>query len=239
MDPHFLTYATDIIGETQYGLSGSEIAKYSTEFAVKYNVVIPFGTYPFPKTLPNKKTALKRNMEEFSGDQQFQFILWLCELPQLNQQQSIKELKIRLLTNYGNKYGLINISDSSVIADTHHWLSNYPNALAKFNEGLIKYQASLFERSSIDDMRLSFELVVKDILRNNKSLENQIPEIGSKLKNKNVSPELRNMYMKLMDYYTKYQNTYVKHDDKINKNEIEYIIELTCLMMKFLIKVLG
>ncbi|MEC1742262.1 hypothetical protein [Schinkia azotoformans] len=239
MDSHFITYATDVLGDTQSGLSGSEIAKYSTEFAVKYNVAIPYGTYPFPKTLSNKRTALRRNIEEFSGEQQFQIILWLCELPQLEQQEPIKNLKLRLLTNYGKQYGMINIPDSSVVDETYHWLIDYPRALEKYNESLIKYHANLFVRSSIDDMRLSFELVVKEILCNEKSLENQIQEIGSRLKEKDVSAELRNMYVKLVDYYTKYQNTYVKHDDRVNKNEIEYIIELTSLMMKFLIKTLG
>lgn len=239
MDSHFITYATDIIGETQYGLSGSEIAKYSTEFAVKYNVAIPYGTYPFPKTLPNKRTALRRNVEEFSGEQQFEFIHWLCELPELAEQEAIKTLKLRLFTNYGNQYGMINIHNSSIVEETYHWLNDYPKALEKYNEGLLKFQANLFERSSIDDIRLSFELAVKQILNNDKSLENQVSEIGSKLKEKDVSPELRNMYVKLMDYYTKYQNTYVKHDDRVNKNEMEYIIELTSLMMKFLIKTLG
>lgn len=239
MDSHFITYATDIIGETQYGLSGSEIAKYSTEFAVKYNVAIPYGTYPFPKTLPNKRTALRRNLEGFTGEQQFKFILWLCELPQLEEHEAIKNLKLRLFTNYGKQYGMINIPNSSIVEETYHWLNDYPKALEKYSEGLIKFQANLFERSSIDDIRLSFELVVKQILNNDKSLENQLAEIGSRLKEKDVSPELRNMYVKLMDYYTKYQNTYVKHDDRINKNEIEYIIELTSLMMKFLIKTLG
>ena len=239
MDSHFITYATDVLGDTQSGLSGSEIAKYSTEFAVKYNVAIPYGIYPFPKTLSNKRTALRRNIEEFSGEQQFQIILWLCELPQLGEQESIKTLKLRLLTNYGKQYGMINIANSSIVEETYHWLNGYPKALEKYNEGLTKFEANLFERSSIDDIRLSFELVVKQILKNDKSLENQISEIGSRLKEKDVSPELRNMYVKLMDYYTKYQNIYVKHDDRVNENEIEYIIELTSLMMKFLIKTLG
>ncbi|MFH5781510.1 hypothetical protein [Heyndrickxia oleronia] len=239
MDSHFITYATDILGDTQSGLSGSEIAKYSTEFAVKHNVAIPYGTYPFPKTLPNKRTALRSNIEKFSGEQQFQLIHWLCELPQFKEQESIQTLKLRLLTNYGKQYGMINIPNSSIVEETYHWLNDYPKALEKYSEGLTKFQANLFERSSIDDIRLSFELVVKQILINDKSLENQISEIGSRLKEKDVSPELRNMYVKLMDYYTKYQNTYVKHDDRVNKNEIEYIIELTSLMMKFLIKTLG
>jgi len=87
-------------------------------------------------------------------------------------------------------------------------------------------------------MRLSFELLVKELLSNNKSLDNQKVELLKQLKATAVSPELRNMIEKIFDYYMKYQNTYVKHDDNVNSNEIEYIIELSCVMMKFLIQML-
>lgn len=73
---------------------------------------------------------------------------------------------------------------------------------------------------------------------NEKSLENQLPEIGARLKEQGISSEIRNMFVKVLEYYTKYQNTYIKHDDRVNKDEMEYIIEITSLMMKFLIKTL-
>lgn len=41
----------------------------------------------------------------------------------------------------------------------------------------------------------------------------------------------------LINYYKDYQNTYLKHDDNVNVNEIEYMIELTSLIMKFSNKV--
>ena len=47
------------------------------------------------------------------------------------------------------------------------------------------------------------------------------------------------MVQKIIDYYTKYQNSHVKHNDAVNINEIEYVIELTSVIMKFLIKANG
>lgn len=239
MDSYFIEYATNVIGETEKGLSGSEIARHSTDFAIKYNVQIPYGSYPFPKTLPNKRTALRENIKQFSGEQQFEFLLSLCKLNKFEQNESVKEVKVRLLKNYGSTYGFNKIVDAEVIAETYHWLKDYPKAFEKYNEGLIKFEANIFERNAIDDMRLSLELVVKKLLGNEKSLENQLGEIGAKLKEQNISPEIRNMYVKVLEYYTKYQNTYIKHDDRVNKNEMEYIIEITSLMMKFLIKTLN
>ena len=45
------------------------------------------------------------------------------------------------------------------------------------------------------------------------------------------------MFLKLVDYFGKYQNTYVKHSDNVNDNEIEIIIEIASSFMKFLIKI--
>ncbi|RKQ13338.1 hypothetical protein [Ureibacillus endophyticus] len=238
MDSYFVDYATNIIGETNYGLSGTEIARYCSEFAIKYNVPIPYGSYPFPKTLANKRTALRENVNKFSGEQQFEIILSLCNLNKFEQNESVKEVKVRLLKNYGSTYGFNKIVDAEVIAETYHWLKDYPKAFEKYNDGLTKFEANLFERNAIDDMRLSLELVVKSLLGNEKSLENQLPEIGARLKEQGISSEIRNMYVKVLEYYTKYQNAYIKHDDRVNKNEMEYIIEITSLMMKFLIKTL-
>jgi hypothetical protein len=52
-----------------------------------------------------------------------------------------------------------------------------------------------------------------------------------------VSIEVRNMVSKLTDYFCKYQNEHVKHDDSIGENEVQYIIELSSVMIKFIISI--
>ena len=84
-------------------------------------------------------------------------------------------------------------------------------------------------------MRLSLELLVKQILGNGKSLENQTSELGTKLGSYHT--ELRNLVIKTVDYLCKYQNQYVKHNDAVNPEEIDYIIEQTSATINFLIKV--
>ena len=111
--------------------------------------------------------------------------------------------------------------------------------MTQYESALSKYESGIFERNTLDDMRLSFELLVKDLLKNGKSLENQISGIGEMLKNAGASVELRNMVQQVIKYYTDFQNNHVKHNDAVNSNEIEYIIELTSVVMKFLIKITG
>lgn len=43
------------------------------------------------------------------------------------------------------------------------------------------------------------------------------------------------MLVKLIEYYTRYHNSYVKHDDQVKKEEVELIINLTSSFIGFLI----
>lgn len=60
--------------------------------------------------------------------------------------------------------------------------------------------------------------------------------VGSYIKEKGGSPELANMFVKLIDYYAKYHNSYVKHDDAVVEEEIEFILEITSSFMKHLVR---
>jgi len=60
--------------------------------------------------------------------------------------------------------------------------------------------------------------------------------LGPFLKSKGGSPELTNMFQKLLDYYSKYQNSYVKHNDDVIEEEIEFIFEITASFMKHLVR---
>ena len=236
LDDAFLAYASDILADTNAGLSGMKIVEYCNSYAIDFNRVTPYGSYPFDA--PNKRTALKENLKVFVAPEQFRIIKELCELPALCDQEKVKELKLRLFSRYGN-LATEKISETELIQKTKHWLSNHPDALKQYESALAKYEGGIFERNTLDDMRLAFELLVKDLLGNGKSLENQISEIGAKLKSTGASVELRNMVQQVIKYYTDFQNNHVKHNDAVNDKEIEYIIELTSVVMKFLIKILG
>ncbi|MDD5792671.1 MAG: hypothetical protein PUD22_08820 [Erysipelotrichaceae bacterium] len=236
LDDAFLAYASDILADTNAGLSGTKIVEYCNSYAIDFNRVTPYGSYPFDA--PNKRTALKENLKVFAAPEQFRIIKELCELPALCDQKKVKELKLRLFSRYGN-LATEKISETELIQKTKHWLSNHPDALKQYESALAKYEGGIFERNTLDDMRLAFELLVKDLLGNGKSLENQIAEIGAKLKSTGASVELRNMVQQVIKYYTDFQNNHVKHNDAVNDKEIEYIIELTSVVMKFLIKILG
>lgn len=232
----FINYASDVLGETTDGLSGSKIAEYSSAYAVDYGVDIPHSEYPFVD-LPNKRTALRENLKSFSPEQQFRIIKDLCELDQFKENKSVRDLKIKLVTRFGhlNSQGSSDINET-LIEETKHWLSDYPDSLKLYSEALEKFNNKVYERNLLDDLRLSLELLLKQILENEKSLENQLKEIGQFIQENNGSKELTNMFVKLIDYFSKYQNTYVKHNDSVIESEIEFIYEMTSSFMKLLIR---
>ena len=135
-----------------------------------------------------------------------------------------------------NVEGLEAYVHRTLIAETRHWLGDYPDVRKLFDEALLKHDHGVFKRNTLDDLRLSLEILTRQLFGNHKTLENQISQVGQFVKEKGGSQQLANMFEKLVDYYTKYQNTYVKHDDAVITAEIEFIFELTASFMKHLLR---
>ena len=125
--------------------------------------------------------------------------------------------------------------NSSLIKQNLVQLKDFPNSSKLFLSAVDKLNEGKFERNLLDDLRLSLEYLLKDVLGNQKSLENQLEEILRFLNTKGTSKELTNMFRILIDYYSKYQNSYVKHNDMIKKDEIDLMINLTSSFINFLI----
>lgn len=237
----FLSKAADLLADTNSGLSGPQIVRAINAYGDQWGVRVPHPSYPFEAG--NKRTALLDSLKAFSPSQQFQIIEELCEhhsfaiaSPSKGERQ---KLKAELFTRFGDFRANKEVRELDVplIDETRHWLHDHPKALALLEQAKLKYDARVFQRSLIDDLRLGLELLLKSVLGNTKSLENQIPLIGAKLKVRSVSPQFINMFQKLLDYYCKYQNDYVKHDDNLPKEEVEFIFEITASFMKHVVRV--
>ena len=157
----FIERAGDILGETNTGLSGSKIASLLSAYAVDYNIDIPYPSYPFPPSVPNKKHALKRNLSVFSSKQQFKIIKELCEHSELKNLPEVKDLKIKLLTRFKVLNTDIDMVNEILVDETRFWLDDYTKSLEQYNNALEKYKGNIFERNLLDDLRLSLELLVK------------------------------------------------------------------------------
>lgn len=103
IDDTFISYASDILADTDHGLSGTQIVKYCNSYAVDFGVNIPVTSPDFGKfgiIIPNKRTAMYKNLREFNGSQQFVIIKGLSELPQFKDNQDVQELRKRLFARF-------------------------------------------------------------------------------------------------------------------------------------------
>jgi hypothetical protein len=237
----FVNHAADVLADTNLGLSGGEIVRALSAYALDFNVEIPHAKYPFDA--PNKRTALAQNLMAFSEPQRYRIIRELCEHPstQLRNAEGARKLKLTLMARYGHMdtEGLGAEVNEDLVEQTRNWLGSFPDVLAVFNQALQKYSASMFVRNLLDDLRLALEKLVQTLLGNSKSLENQLAALGAFVKERGGSPEVSNMFVKLVDYYCKYQNTYVKHDDAVVEEEVEFVIEITSAFMKHFVRLAG
>lgn len=235
----FIQYAADVLGDTSKGMSGSEIIKAMSAYAVDYDVDIPYGRHPLPDGTPNKRTVLFENLMAFQPKQQYRIIRELCDHKSFSfkPNEERTKLKVKLATKYSHlspdEHAEIN---ETIIEETRHWLYAYPDVLGLYNGALSKYDHGAFQRNLLDDLRLGLEKLLHHVLGNTKSLENQTKFIGQFIKDRNGSKEFSNMFEKLVDYYAKYQNSYVKHDDAVIEEEIEFIFEITSSFMKHLVR---
>jgi len=239
----FLSKAADLLADTNSGLSGPNIVRAINGYADLWDVKVPHPSYPF--LAGNKRTALHESLRVFSDAQQFQIIEELCDHHSFPVGGSSRPERQRLKAELFTKFGSLRANkevrelDVPLIEEARHWLHDHPKVLALLEQAKLKYDAKIFQRSLIDDLRLGLELLLKSVLGNSKSLENQVALIGARLKDRGASPQFTNMFQKLLDLYCKYQNDYVKHDDNLPEQEIEFIFELTASFMKHIVRVAG
>lgn len=237
----FLSKATDLLADTNSGLSGPQIVRAMNAYGEQWNVRVPHPQYPFEAG--NKRTALLESIKVFLPSQQFHIIEELCDHHgfrlEVGSGDQRRRLKAELFTRFGHLRENKETTqlDIPLVDLTRHWLHGHPKVLGLFDQAKMKYDAKLFQRSLVDELRLGLELLLKATLGNEKSLENQLPLIGGKLKERGVSVQFTNMFVKLLDYYCKYQNDYVKHDDNLPEEEIEFIFEITASFLKHIVRV--
>ena len=234
----FLSFAADILADTSRGLSGNEVVKAFNAYAVEHNINIPHAAYPFEA--PNKRTALLENLKCFPPYLQFKIIRELCDHRTFYNKQydELKSLKVKLVSQFAHLAPKDEFSklNETLTEETRHWLDSFPNALELYLQAIHKYKHGIFSRNLLDDLRLSLELLLKSVFKNDKSLENQLGNVGCFVNDAGGSKEFSNMFSKLIDYYAKYQNTYIKHDDAVVEEEIEFVFEISSSFMRHIIR---
>ena len=219
------------------GLSGGQAVELTVAYAYDFGVNVPYATYP--NSAPNKRSMLLDNLARFEPKQQYQIVRELCDrVDPLGERPEIVKLKTKLFVEFAECADQDQLTDMhrTLLVETRHWLFNYPESKKLFVEALQKHDNGIFRRNTLDDLRLALEKLLHGIFSNSKSLENQIQAVGTFVSARGGSKELANMFQKLVEYFSKYQNTFIKHDDAVIVAEVEFVFELTSSFMKHFIR---
>lgn len=233
--------ASEIFTDNDIGLTSSQLIKRFVDYAIEFDKDITHKDIKSNSTglFVAKKALFQENIKCFSNEEIFYIIDNFCNDDKFNDKRDVIQLR-HLLHNDYKKYNKLQVENESLdfnaIEETKHWLNEYPEVKKVYEDGINKYNLKAYERNVLDDMRLSLELLWKKILDRECSLENQKDEIGKWLKTKDTTTHFRNMFLSLTKYFTDYQNNNIKHNDNVNIQEIEFIIEITSLFMKNIVK---
>jgi hypothetical protein len=237
----FINKSAEILGETDYkkGLTNSEIKKYFSNYGNDYNKNPEClqADCKYQDNNLNKKDKIKKNLQVFTNEEKFSILNELFSLDKFSSNSEAIKQKIKLFQEYQQYNKTPKKLDIKIVEEIKHFLKDYPESLKSFQDATIKIEANIFNRNALDDLRFSLEQFLKELLDNDKSLENQLKgNIETFIKTNGYSKYISTMFQKLVDSYASHQNETVKHKDQI-KQEIEFIFDLTIAFMKFLIKV--
>ena len=233
---NLITMASGTLNEVY---SGTEIATLFAEYGAEFNSSVPFISTPFPN-FTSKATAIQNNLQSFTEEQQFKIIKELCEsvLAQNPANKDVAKILKLLLKNYGSVYSNDKI-DRNIINETNTWLTASSRAKEEFEKAIQSYDNSIYNRYTLDSIRLAFEFFMQDILKNSKSLENQ-PIEGEPLpllRKKGIPKEIINLVRLIIKGLISYQNENVKHSQTFTDLEVEFVIEQTSILMKLFAKI--
>ena len=151
----------------------------------------------------------------------------------------LKRFDVGYLFSAGKFIKIDEIICEPTVQEVLEWIDKYPDAAKAYRAALKKISEKQYARNAIDDMRLSIESLIRSIMGTNKTLENQIQPVGAALKNKGVLPQAVTFITTMLTHYTKYQNDNVKHHDTLDIKDIEMIVSMTAIMMKYIKDRLG
>jgi hypothetical protein len=128
--------------------------------------------------------------------------------------------------------------DDKAVKETIEWMAQYPEVGKHFSESLKIYAGKEVTRYRhlLDNLRFALEQMLRAVLSNQKSLENQREEALKWLASHKIHAHIVNMYNDLITKFASYQNDAVKHNEKYSPAEIEFMIYMTGTFLRFLVQ---
>jgi len=127
--------------------------------------------------------------------------------------------------------------DSVLISQPLEWLKDYPKSHKTYCIALRQYSEGVYIRDVADNLRKALEDFLREFLGNEKDLNGNKKEAETYLKQANANPQLVNMFGSLLTHYYLLNNDIAKHNDKVDKTYLEFLLYQTGIFIRMLIVV--
>ena len=125
--------------------------------------------------------------------------------------------------------------DDALVIENLLWLKEYKATHKMFTQTLVQYSNKENPRDVADNLRKTLEQFLQEFFNNEKTLSNNIAEVGKFFDKKQVHPELKNIFTSLIVGYDKANNGIAKHHDNANDNMLEFLLYQTGVFIRTII----
>ncbi|CQR25846.1 hypothetical protein BN1356_02193 [Streptococcus varani] len=220
-----------ISGKVAEVFSGSDISSLAGEYCVISGIS---GGYRPQGRYESKQNFVQRIFANLEDSYQVGLIQYFVnQSPSLQSDMTVQQLLARL----SQEFDILpkTLQEQERTKEIEVLLGSYPGSLDLWNRVMACRQSHQY-RECLDNARLCLELLLKNILSNNKSIENQKTEFCTWLGTKSVPNEVVNMIWKSIDDYARIQNQHAKHalSEKLLPIEVDFILDETYTIIKYL-----
>lgn len=127
--------------------------------------------------------------------------------------------------------------DGALVSQPLEWLKDYPNAYETYCTALRQYADGVYIRDVADNLRKALEDFLREFLKNEKDLNSNKKVAEQYLKDANANPQLVNMFGSLLTHYYLLNNDIAKHNNKVDKTYLEFLLYQTGIFIRMLIVV--
>lgn len=127
--------------------------------------------------------------------------------------------------------------DDALVSQPLEWLKDYPKAYETYCIALRQYADGIYIRDIADNLRKALEDFLREFLENEKDLNSNKKVAEQYLKDANANPQLVNMFGSLLTHYYLLNNDIAKHNNKVDKTYLEFLLYQTGVFIRMLIVV--
>lgn len=127
--------------------------------------------------------------------------------------------------------------DCALVSQPLEWLKDYPKAHETYCTALRQYADGVYIRDVADNLRKALEDFLREFLENEKDLNSNKKVAEQYLKDANANPQLVNMFGSLLTHYYLLNNDIAKHNNKVDKTYLEFLLYQTGVFIRMLIVV--